>query len=139
MYPVMHSLICGLFGMAIVSLITAFLTNNTLVAFLLGATVALLCGMKCYKLKSVQAFVLGLLLGTVATDILYVLIRFAVTLGHAELSKNSKVLMNIIISLTIGFISCAHPKKAIVQYTAIVGASMMPAGALMLAGLTEFN
>ena len=47
--------------------------------------------------------------------------------------------MNIIISLTIGFISCAHPKKAIVQYTAIVGASMMPAGALMLAGLTEFN
>ncbi len=82
---------------------------------------------------------LGLLLGTVATDILYVLIRFAVTLGHAELNRNSKVLMNIIISLTIGFISCAHPKKAIVQYTAIVGASMMPAGALMLAGLTEFN
>jgi hypothetical protein len=49
----MHSLICGLLGMAIVSLITAFLTNNALVAFLLGATVALLCGMQCYKLKSV--------------------------------------------------------------------------------------
>lgn len=135
----MHSLICGLWSLAIISAIMAAITSNALVSFLLGATVAMLCGMQCYKMKSVQAFVLGILLGTVATDILYVLIRLAVTLGHAELTKSSKVLMNIIISLTIGFISCAHPKKAIVQYTAIVGASMMPAGALMLAGLTEYN
>ena len=53
MYPVMHSLICGLWGMAIVSFIMAVLTNNALVAFLVGATVAMLCGMQCYKLKSV--------------------------------------------------------------------------------------
>lgn len=86
MFPVIHSLICGLFGMVIVSFIMAALTNNALVAFLIGATVATFCGIQCYKIKSVQAFVLGLLLGTVATDILYVLIRFAVTLGHAELN-----------------------------------------------------
>ena len=52
-FPVMHSLICGLLSMVIVSAIMAALTNNALVVFLLGATVATICGMQCYKLKYV--------------------------------------------------------------------------------------
>jgi hypothetical protein len=52
-FPVIHSLICGLFGVVIVSFIMGALTNNALVAFLIGATVATFCGIQCYKLKSV--------------------------------------------------------------------------------------
>ena len=52
-YPVMHSLICGLWGMVIVSFIMAAITNNPLVVFLLGVTVAMMCGIQCYKMKSV--------------------------------------------------------------------------------------
>jgi hypothetical protein len=62
----------------------------------------------------------------VATDVLYVLL-FGLVEG---MSRYYKVLMNVILSLVFAIISCDHPRRALVKYTAIVGASYVSSGIL---------
>lgn len=86
-------------------------------------------------MKRVQSFLLGLMMGTVVTDVLYVLIF---GLLH-EPNRFLKAWMNLIISLIFAFVSCDHPGKAIVKYTAIVGASQFLTGLFLLAEEETFN
>ena len=134
-YPVMHSIICGFLGFLITFWIFGVVTQMSGIALFLGIAAGVLCGMQCLKARSVQSFVLGLLMGTVATDAIYVII-----FGLSEkIDPAAKIVMNIVISLTLGIVSCTHPRRAIVQYTAIIGASQISSGSLMLGKQFTFN
>ena len=132
-YPVMHGIICGFIAFCVSVPLLSGITQNTFVGVLGAIALGTLAGMKCFKAKLLQAFVLGVLIGTVASDLVFI---FLIKQAFPHSNNNEKMILNFLLSMTFGIISCAYPHSMIVSGTAIFGASSITANVLIFAGKT---